>query len=224
LYAAVAQVSVEEDRQVCTHLAETREEHRFIAHGDGPWLNYHKELGTWEDRFAAFYGQGLTPVEWMLPYLQMVANAGGWLVAHCNYVSDVDISILADTNTHVAYCPIASEYFGHRDHRYRDMLAAGVNVCLGTDSIVCASPEDPQPLGLMSAMRRLYQRDHTSPDTLLAMATTNGAKALRFDHAFATLRNGAPARFACVRIDQKSPIEPLKQALMSRGPVEAFIL
>jgi len=209
-------------RPVSTHLAETLEEAEFIASGTGPWLDYLQQIGKWDDRFAQHYGHSLSPVRWMRPYLEHAAADGGWLVAHCNYVSDEDIQILADTNTSVAYCPIASEYFGHTGHRYRDMLEAGVNVCLGTDSIVCARPDDPQPLGLLSAMRRLYERDAADPDTLLRMATVNGARALRMPGTNATLQPGAPAKFALIDIDPDNEEDALWQAMMNSNPIEPF--
>jgi len=213
-------------RPVSTHLAETREEHRFVAAGDGPWLDYLRQIGRWDDAFAAYYGRGLSPVQWMRPYLERAANDGGWLVAHCNHVDEDDIKLLADTNTSVAYCPLASEYFGHHrsgpGHRYRDMLDTGVNVCLGTDSIVGTNNDDPQPLGLLSAMCRLFQRDATDPDTLLAMATVNGARAMRMHDKTATLQPGAPARFACIPFDTDAPRDPLVQVLKGQHPVEAI--
>lgn len=209
-------------RPIATHLAETQDEAAFVGSLQGSHLSYLQSIGRWDDSFAAHYGQGLSPVQWMRPHLEAAAVAGGWLVAHCNYVSDDDIATLADTNTSVAYCPIASEYFGHKDHRYRDMLAAGINVCLGTDSIVGTNPDDPQPLGLLSAMRRLYQRDQADPETLLAMATTHGAKALRLDDKVATLQPGAPARFACIPIDPDSDTDPLIQVLTGQEQVEAI--
>lgn len=221
---SVYEAAVGTGRPVTTHLAETLEEARWVAQGDGPWLDYLKAIDRWDDTFADHYGQGLSPVQWMRPYLQAVANVGGWLVAHCNYVDDDDIKLLADTNTSVAYCPIASEYFGHKDHRYRDMLDSGVNVCLGTDSIVCAEPDDPQPMGMLGAMRRLYQRDGTDPGILLAMATTHGAKALRMDGKAATLQPGAPARFACIPIGPSDPADPLVQALDGQSLVEGLSL
>jgi len=211
-------------RPVSTHLAEHQEELDFVAKLSGPMFDYVRSLGRWDDAFAEHYGKGLTPVQWMRPHLEAAAPDGGWLVAHCNYVSDEDITILADTNTSVAYCPIASEYFEHENHRYRDMLEAGVNVCLGTDSIVGTDPDDPQPLGLLSAMRRLYERDQTNPATLLAMATRHGAKALRLKSSIATLQPGAPANFACIPIDSGSAIDPLEQALTGQAPIEAISL
>lgn len=211
-------------RPVSTHLAETEDEAAFVGRLEGPHLDYLKSIGKWDDAFAKHYGKGYSPVQWMRPYLEAAADAGGWLVAHCNYVSEEDIKILAGSNTSVAYCPIASEYFGHQNHRYRDMLDAGVNVCLGTDSIVCADPNDPQPLGLLSAMRRLYQRDKTEPGTLLAMATTHGIKALRMLPRKATLQKKAPARFVCIRIDTDDPADPLTQALASDAKLEPLDL
>ncbi len=93
----------------------------------------------------------------------------------------------------IAYCPIASEYFGHRGHRYRELLARGVNVCLGTDSMLCQPPDEPQPHGILAQMRRLLERDDVAPGLLLAMATVNGAKALGLPAGTATLRPGAEA-------------------------------
>lgn len=214
--------AAESQRPVTTHLAETLEECEFVGRGTGPWLSYLKEINRWNDAFTDGYGNGLSPVQWMRPYLETAANDGGWLVAHCNYVSDEDIKILAHTSASVAYCPLASEYFGHENHRYREMLAAGINVCLGTDSIVGTDPSGPQPLGLLSAMRRLYERDQTDPQALLAMATTHGARALRLDDKLATLQPGAPARFACLPIDPESSVDPLVQVMTRQDPIEAI--
>lgn len=219
VYAAAAKSG----RPVSTHLAEHDEEIAFVSDLSGPMVDYLSEIGRWDDSLAEHYGKGLSPVQWMRPYLEVSAKDGGWLAAHCNYVSDDDIAILADTNTSVAYCPIASEYFGHKDHRYRDMFDAGVNVCLGTDSIVGTDPDDPQPLGLLSTMRRLYQRDQVDADILLAMATINGAQALRLDDKFATLQPGARASFACVQVDPNSQVDLLDQVFNSREPAQPLL-
>lgn len=217
---SVYQAATLADRPLSTHLAETREEHAFTGQCTGPLLDYVKSIERWDDAFAKDYGSERSPVLWMMRHLDEFEHEGGWLLAHCNYVSELDIQVLADTNASVAYCPIASEYFGHSNHRYREMLAAGVNVCLGTDSIVCANPDDPQPLGVFSAMRRLHERDRIEPATLLAMATINGARGLWLSSLAATLQPGADARLACVAIDPGDPRDPLLQAMSSHAPVE----
>lgn len=198
---------------VSCHLAETLDEARFIAEGDGPFLELLQALGKWSLGFASHYGHGQSPVQWMEPYLRRAP----WLLAHCNYISDDDIALLAETNASVAYCPIASEYFGHHasasggGHRYRDMLDAGVNVCLGTDSIVCQPAHEAQPLGVLPQMRRLYQRDQTDPALLLRMATTHGRSALQLD--------GCVTRLAAAAFDPDDATDPLQQVLLRNDSV-----
>ena len=197
-------------RPLCTHLAETPEELRFVRNGDGPFRDLLRQMGKWSDAFATHYGRGLTPVQWLAPHLRRAP----WLLAHCNYVTDGDIALLAETRASVAYCPIASDYFGHRDHRYRDLLAAGVNVCLGTDSIVCQPRDEPQPLGLVAPMRHLFRRDGTDPGLLLRMATTHGRRALGLDD---------PARsLVALRFDADDPADALEQALRRDDPAVAL--
>jgi cytosine/adenosine deaminase-related metal-dependent hydrolase len=160
----------------------------------------------------------------MAPHLA----AAPWLLAHCNYVEDAHLPLLARHRASVVYCPIASAYFGHPrrgfrgsdgHHRYRDMLAAGVNVCLGTDSILCQPADETQPHSILAQMRFLFQRDHTDPDTLLAMATTRGLRALGLPARHATLQPGSPARLAAIAIDPADSTDPLRQALESTAPV-----
>jgi cytosine/adenosine deaminase-related metal-dependent hydrolase len=117
---------------------------------------------------------------------------------------------------------VASDYFGHRNHRYREMLAAGVNVCLGTDSILCQPAGEPQPLGILAQMRHLYRRDQADPEMLLKMATIHGIRGLGFDREHgllnATLKSGAPAKLLAVRIDPADSTDPLTQALGNNYP------
>ncbi|MEM6750359.1 MAG: amidohydrolase family protein [Planctomycetota bacterium] len=202
---------------LCTHLAEMIEEARFVSAAEGPFRDFVEELGLWADDLFAHYGQGLSPVQWIQPFLAQAP----WLLAHCNYVSDDDIAILARHGASVAYCPIASEYFGHPHdghppHRYRDLMAAGVNVCLGTDSLVCQPGDEPHPLGLLPVMRRLRQRDGVDPATLLAMATTRGHRALGSLADNGTLAPGAPARFTLIDL-------PPGYGSASAGPLAAAI-
>jgi len=204
----------------CTHLAETLEEHQFVRDATGPFRELLESLGRWRDEFAAHYTGHRSSVQWMKPYLEQ--SAVPWLLAHCNYVSDDDMKLLRDAGSSVAYCPVASHYFGHTGHRYREMLDAGINVCLGTDSIICQPPNEEQPLGILPQMRFLHQRDHTDPDLLLKMATVNGAKALGLATDYATLLPGAPAHLLAVPVSAQDDTDPLRQVLRESGNVEVL--
>jgi len=169
-----------------THLAETPEEREFIAEGTGPQRAFLERFGIWDDAILDHIAKDKHPVE----HLAVVLEDSSFLVAHVNDATDHAIETLATTKTSVAYCPRASTYFGAAKHfglhRYQDMLAAGVNVCLGTDSIV--NLDTPDRISILDEMRLLARRDGTDAMTLLQMATTNGAAALGLDALRFTLR------------------------------------
>jgi len=213
LYDAAARFSQISGCRLTTHLAETVEELQFVRDGVGPCADLLHDLGKWD---VSIKPTGLHPVDWVAPLLK---NAH-WLLAHCNYVEDSHIALLAKSRASVVYCPLASEYFGHVAHRYRDMLEAGVNVCLGTDSILCQPPENTQPLGIWPQMRRLFRRDGTDADTLLTMATVNGMRGLELARIDATFGSGSRSWLASVRIDPNDVTDPLTQALENDYPLE----
>jgi cytosine/adenosine deaminase-related metal-dependent hydrolase len=206
VYQQAATLSHHFNLRLTTHLAESRDEDEFIRHARGPMADLLRRLGKWDDTITPNHQ---SPVQRLAPAL----DAAPWLVAHCNYMDDDDIATLAKLNVSVAYCPIASAYFGHENHRYRDMLKAGVNVCLGTDSILCQPADEAQPHGIWPQMRFLYERDRTPPMQLLAMATVHGAKALGVDPALVTLQPESPAQLMMARFDPLMPAHPLEQAL-----------
>ncbi len=206
VYKAARRLSHTRFYRLTTHLAESPEEIEFVRDATGPFADLLRSL----NKFPADHEpSGQHPVHWLEPVLKHAR----WLLAHCNYVDDEHIEIIQRTGTSVVYCPVASDYFGHRDHRYRDMIDAGVNVCLGTDSILCQPPDEPQPMGILPQMRHLFKRDETDPNLLLKMATTNGMLALEFAETSATLQKRAPAKFAAIKIDPNDPLDPLVQAL-----------
>lgn len=168
---------------LCTHLAESPEEREFVLHARGPMRTFLESIGKWNDAAAAHLDQGRPPLAWFEPALRDAPNR--WLLAHVNDCPEGTIDLLRRHGAHVAYCPRASAYFAHdRDfgpHRYRDMLDAGVNVCLGTDSIV--NLDTPGRISVLDEMRLLHRRDAAPADRLFEMATVNGAAALGLDPA-----------------------------------------
>jgi cytosine/adenosine deaminase-related metal-dependent hydrolase len=202
---------------VATHLAETLEELRFVANADGPLANLLRSIGVWDETITALGGH---PIDALADALA----AAPFVLAHLNYIEPRHIDRLAQWSIAVAYCPRASAYFGHphpgtaefpntTPHRYRDMLAAGINVALGTDSIVCLNT--PDRISVLDEMRLLHERDDADARTLLRMATTNGARALGFDPDLVTFAPGTTAGVLALPIDPASSVDPLTQALRS---------
>lgn len=169
-----------------THLAETIEEREFIGRAAGSQRDLLERLGIWDDALLGEIGQGRHPVE----HLSSVLREWKFVTAHVNDADDASIATLARTGTTVAYCPRGSAYFGAETqfgpHRYQEMMAAGIRVALGTDSIV--NLDTPERISVLDEMRFLHRRDGVEPRTLLAMATVNGAAALGLPTSWFELR------------------------------------
>lgn len=186
LYRWAARTAAARGLPISTHLAETLDERRFVADGDGPFRALVQRLGQWDASILKDVGRGLHPVA----HVEAALATATFLLAHVNDCDDAAIEVLARSGASVAYCPRSSAYFRNHEacgpHRYRDMLRAGINVALATDSVINlppASPGEPDRLSTLDEMRFLFRRDSTDPALLLRMATVNGAAALGLDPA-----------------------------------------
>jgi 5-methylthioadenosine/S-adenosylhomocysteine deaminase len=103
------------------------------------------------------------------------------LLAHCVWVSDEDIDILAKNNVSVAHCPLSNLKLGSGIAPVAKMLAAGVNVAIGTDGAASSNRLDVWEAGKFAA---LLQKGITNDPTAVTakdavkMMTVNGMKAL----------------------------------------------
>src|SRR6185295_5433024 len=94
-----------------------------------------------------------------------------------NYCDDAELDLLAAGKASVVYCPRTHAYFSHPPHRWREMLARGINVAIGTDS--CASSPD---LNLLDDLRLVRKIAPDFPaESLWALATRNPARAVQLD-------------------------------------------
>ncbi len=192
-------------RRLCTHLAETDAESLFCTQQTGPLGELLERLGVWDDDVPC---HGLSPVE-------LAAQAGllgpTCVLAHVNYASDGDLNRLAAAGAHVAYCPRTHQAFGHPPHRFADMLARGINVCVGTDSL--ASNPSLSVLDELRFLRR--QRPALSANLLLALGTRHGALALGLADALGTIAPGMQADLTAVPLDSQGARDPSENVLQS---------
>jgi cytosine/adenosine deaminase-related metal-dependent hydrolase len=158
----------------------------------------------------------ILPADWRpagVRPIRMLADAGFFrgpvLVAHANYLTDDDIAVLAASGSSVAFCPRSHAFFKHRDHPWRRLLAAGVNVCLGTDSLA-SSPS----LSVLDEARFLFAQGGAEPQVLLEMATRRGARALGLETEIGDLRAGLRPEFCAVAVPRTG--EPLEAILAGR--------
>jgi cytosine/adenosine deaminase-related metal-dependent hydrolase len=191
------------------HLHETLDEIAFTERGEGT-------LHDWLRRLR------IVPADWRPPGvrpIRMLAEAGFFsgpvLVAHGNYLTDEDIAVLARSRSSVAWCPRSHAFFKHEDHPWQRLLAAGVNVCLGTDSLA-SSPS----LSVLDEARFAFARESgADPHGLLDMATRRGAAALGLADELGDLCEGLAARFCVVGPIPETP-DPLASILAGEGNLQ----
>jgi len=229
LYERLLQYIRLKDVPLATHLAESEPEREFIADGGGLFRELLESMGLWDDSILAEVGAGKTPIEHFFDgqghRLENPSDKAQILRVHCNDVSDIDLERLASAQVSIAYCPRSSEYFGAGNrfgpHRYAEMVKRGVNVALGTDSIVNlpfgADGEAPV-ISTLDEIRFLYRRDGDSggrvpPRSLLAMATINAARALGLDQNRFTMAPGAIEGVVAIEIEEQVDAGDLAKAL-----------
>jgi cytosine/adenosine deaminase-related metal-dependent hydrolase len=118
--------------------------------------------------------------------LRLADGNASTLLVHCN---DLSANAPIPTNATVVYCPRTHAAFGHAPHPFREFMARGIRVALGTDSL--ASNPD---LSILNEMRFLHEHHPDLPaDVILRMGTLAGAEALGWAKECGSLEVGKSA-------------------------------
>jgi len=116
------------------------------------------------------------------------------LAVHVNYLGKNDAALLGRRKAHVAHCPRSHSYFRHEPFPFRRLANAGVNLCLGTDSLASVYKTRGQTveLSLFDEMRALAEREPSiSARKMVRMVTLNGARALGLQGQIGELSAGS---------------------------------
>jgi cytosine/adenosine deaminase-related metal-dependent hydrolase len=171
-----------------------------------------RERGGWDD---AWTPPGQTPVE-LLDRLGLLSDRT--LAIHCVQLSQRDHARLQARRVTVVTCPRSNRYTGAGVAPVPRLLADGVPVALGTDSL--ASAPDLDLFAEIAALRREHPR--ISPATALRMATLAGAAALGLADRLGTIAPGKLARLAVVALPatEADPLEVVCSEPASVWPLE----
>ncbi len=158
--------------RLAVHVAESEAEFDMFMSRRGPFFDWLKS-----QREMADCGLG-SPVQ----HLERHGVLGENLLAiHVNYLAPGDAELLGGRRVSVVHCPRSHVYFQHAEFPRRSLAAAGVNLCLGTDSLATVlTPRRQKPeLDLFVEMRAFAsQAPEWTPEQILAMTTTNSARAM----------------------------------------------
>ncbi len=168
---ALLRLLVERGGPAAIHLAESRDEARFLCDGGGPWRGFLERRGLGH---VAFEPPGVGPVR----YLEQSGALHSHLVAaHCVQVDAADREGLARHGVHVVLCPRSNRNLGVGQADAPALLASGVRLALGTDSLASAETLDV----LDDAVLLHRQFPALEPAAIVRMATLGGALALGLD-------------------------------------------
>ena len=177
----------------------------------GTGIHTHSSETTWEvDESLRRWGK--RPIE-------VFADRGllgpHTVVAHCVWLDDREIGLLADTGTAVAHCPCSNMKLSSGPAPVIRMREAGVVVGLGSDGEKENNNLDlVEEMKFASLLQKLTTLDPTTGDPwdVLTMATVDGARALGLGDVTGSLEVGKRADVVTVALDG------LHTTPMFRGP------
>lgn len=164
LLEEVVQLAFEDDRPLAMHLAESPEE----------WELFTQHAGAMAEMFRT---RGIplpegheTPAEWAASLMMPELRA---LLIHCVHATDDDLWLIRDLGAAVAHCPWSNDALGVGRMRLAEMLAQGITVGLGTDSVAPGRGID-----MFAEMRAGAGLAELPPGRRLSLATLEAAQAL----------------------------------------------
>ena len=126
--------------------------------------------------------------------------------AHCVWVDDEEIDILADCGVKVSHVPESNMKLAAGNAPIPQMIGKGITVGLGTDG--CASNNDLDMFLEMDTTAKIHKVVEMDPtvmdaETVLRMATIEGAKTLGMENSVGSIEEGKCADI--IILDMKKP-------------------
>lgn len=160
---------------IYTNTTESLQSTAKIARDNGALLNIHVSE-TKEEVDNCIRQHGMSPVR----YLDSIGLLGPDVTAaHCVWVDREEWDILAERGVTVAHCPCSNMKLGSGIFPYRDAMASGVRITLGTDSSSSNNNLDMREEMKFAALLSKVNGDVEclpAPE-ILKWATQNGAEA-----------------------------------------------
>lgn len=125
------------------------------------------------------------------------------IAVHMTELSDEEITILANQGVHVVHCPNSNAKLASGQCRTADLIAAGVNVALGTDSAASNNNLDmfaEMRAAALNAKSQSLNAESVSAWQALEMATINGARAINLDEQIGSLEVGKAADLCAINL------------------------
>ena len=212
LYDAASKFANERALPLAMHIAEGEAEHDIVVTGTGEFADRWRRRGIPVERRAR------SPIALLEKH---GALERGPLLIHCVRVDDADIAIMARHRCAVAHCPASNAKFGHGIAPLLPIMAAGIRVGMGSDSVASNNRMDILDEARLAVLiHRGASRKHDAfgAHQALELATIGGARALGLESRVGSLEVGKDADLAAFRIDipRTTPIgDPYSAAIFA---------
>ncbi len=176
-------------------------------------IHLHESVAEIEQSLAV---HGVRPIE-RLSRLGLLSPR--LIGVHFAQAEATDIATAAQAGMPVVHCPASNLKLGNGMAPVGAMLAAGLNVALGTDGAASNNSLDMVgEMRLAALLAKGHSHDPTVLDaaTALRMATLNGARALGLDSDTGSLLPGKWADLCCMNLDTPATLpvySPLSQVV-----------
>ncbi|MDM8516678.1 amidohydrolase family protein [Desulfobacterales bacterium HSG16] len=179
------------------HLAESVDEIEFMTTGKGPWADFLKQR-------QIDFSQWELPAKSPVTYLnQRKILDSSTIAVHLTFARKEDFGLLKEKGTKVCVCPRSNANLHKKLPDIYGMIAAGLAPCIGTDSLACNDS-----LSIFDEMAFISGAfPELAPETILKMATINGAYAAGFGNWLGSLNPKKYAEFHYVPIKAANNIE-----------------
>jgi cytosine/adenosine deaminase-related metal-dependent hydrolase len=199
-------------------VSESAQEYEMFTRGRGEMFNWLRR----NERDMSDCGLG-SPIR----HLERCGGLHeGLLAVHANYLARDDAALLAKRKVSVVHCPRSHSYFSHGPFPYERLARAGVNVCLGTDSLatVLRRRREEVQLSVFDEMRAFARANPRVPASrILRLATQHGASALGLAGKIGELSPGALADLIAIPFRGKKS-DATTAAVAHAGEVSASMI
>jgi cytosine/adenosine deaminase-related metal-dependent hydrolase len=195
LYAAAARFANGRKLPLAMHIAESEPEYDIVVSGNGDFAD------RWRRRGIPVGPRARSPIALLE---QHGALDRGPLLIHCVRVDDTDIETMARHRCAVAHCPASNAKFGHGIAPLLPLMAAGIRVGIGSDSVASNNRMDildEARLAVLIHRAATRRHDAFGAHQALELATIGGARSLGIDSRVGSLEVGKDADLSAFRID-----------------------
>jgi len=195
LFRLLAGKVSESTLHMCVHVSESSHEYEHMRGRPSDIKNYLDYTG-WSKHKTNRSSSSVS-------LLEGYGLLKGMLAVHGVHLNRADINRLKRNNASVSHCPRSNHLLNVGKAPIRNLMDAGVNVSLGTDSL--ASNLD---LDMWEEMRFSYLVNDITAEEALRMSTVNGAKALGIDDVTGSLEPGREADIIAVESPATTSRDP----------------